>query len=81
MADSMEKDATENIWKSSDMLIKARVQRTEINLLVKFVEGLGHLGVVTTINPREGEVLIQTTRDCWPELKKCLRHLPIEIAL
>jgi len=69
----------ENIWKQSDLLVKARVVRSEIQLLAKFVEGLGHLGVVTTTDRMQGDVVIQTTKSCWPELEKALLRLPIEI--
>lgn len=63
----------------SDFLVKAKVQRSEIQLLAKYVEGMGHLGVVTTIDRVEGEVLLQTTKYCWPELKILLSKLPLEI--
>jgi hypothetical protein len=69
----------ENPWKNSDLLVKARVSRPDIQLLVKYVEGLGHLGVVTTLDRYQGEVLIQTTKDCWPELQKNMEKLPIVI--
>jgi hypothetical protein len=48
-------------------------------MLCKLVEGLGHLGVVTTTNKELGEVIIQTTKYCWPELKKVIEKMPIEI--
>ncbi|MFZ3373507.1 MAG: DUF4911 domain-containing protein [Desulfitobacteriaceae bacterium] len=64
-----------------DKLVRAKVARQDINMLVKLVEGMGHLGVVTTLDKLEGEVLIQTTRDCWPDLKVALQHMPIGIEL
>lgn len=63
----------------SDVLIKARVPRTEIQMLVKLVEGLGHLGVVTTTDRFAGEVLIQTTKDTWPDLKRALDAMPFKM--
>lgn len=62
-----------------DVLVKVQVAREDIQMLAKFVEGLGHLGVVTTIDKREGIVLIQTTESCWPELHLHLQHLPLAI--
>jgi len=62
-----------------DVIIKARIDRSEIQMLCKLVEGLGHLGVVTTTDKVLGEVMIQTTKQCWPELKKLIEHMPIEI--
>ncbi|NLI91825.1 MAG: DUF4911 domain-containing protein [Peptococcaceae bacterium] len=63
----------------SDLLVKAKVARSEIQLLAKYVEGMGHLGVVTTTDRMTGEVVIQTTRFCWPELEKLLSKLPLKI--
>lgn len=71
--------SAENAFKDSDLLVKARVARCDIQLLAKYVEGMGHLGVVTTTDRFQGEVLIQTTRYCWPDLRDLLLRLPIEI--
>lgn len=62
-----------------DLIIKARLDRSEIQMLCKLVEGLGHLGIVTTTNKELGEVMIQTTQDCWPELKRVIGKMPIRI--
>ncbi len=62
-----------------DLIIKARIDRSEIQMLCKWVEGLGHLGIVTTTNKVLGDVMIQTTKDCWPELKQVIEQMPIEI--
>jgi len=63
----------------ADLIIKARIDRSEIQMLCKLVEGLGHLGIVTTTDKVLGEVMIQTTKHCWTELKKLLEQMPIEI--
>jgi len=63
----------------SDVLIKAQVERSEIQMLVKLVEGLGHLGVVTTTDRHAGEVLIQTSIFTWPDLKQALEAMPFSI--
>lgn len=62
-----------------DVIVKARIDRSEIQMLCKWVEGLGHLGIVTTTNKEFGEVMIQTTKDCWPELKRLIEKMPMEI--
>ena len=66
-------------YAAADLIIKARINRSEIQMLCKLVEGLGHLGVVTTTDKLLGEVMVQTTKHCWPELKKLIEHMPIEI--
>jgi hypothetical protein len=66
---------------NTDKLVRAKVARRDINLLVKLVEGLGHLGVVTTLDPLVGEVLVQTTKDCWPDLARALEDMPFVIEI
>ncbi|OLN32247.1 DUF4911 domain-containing protein [Desulfosporosinus metallidurans] len=63
----------------ADVVVKARLERVEMQMLDKLVEGLGHLGIVTTTNKAQGEVMIQTTKHCWPELKKAIEKMPFEI--
>ncbi len=76
----MQKDLQVNSINSDiDLIIKARMDRSEIQMLCKLVEGLGHLGVVTTTDKVLGEVMIQTTKHCWPDLKQVIAHMPIEI--
>lgn len=62
-----------------DLIVKARLDRSEIQMLCKLVEGLGHLGIVTTTNKELGEVMIQTTKDCWPELKELVLKMPVKV--
>jgi len=68
-----------HLYSKADLIIKARVDRSEIQMLCKWVEGLGHLGVVTTTDKALGEVMIQTTKQCWPELKALIEQMPLEI--
>lgn len=74
-----DKMKTSEAYSDSDMIIKARINRSEIQMLCKLVEGLGHLGVVTTTDKILGEVMIQTTKQCWLELKTIIEEMPIEI--
>ena len=66
-------------FSDADIIIKARLERVEMQMLDKLVEGLGHLGIVTTTNKSLGEVMIQTTKQCWPDLKKAIEKMPFEI--
>ena len=65
-----------NLFSDVSIIIKGRVDRSEIQMLCKLVEGLGHLGIVTTTNKELGEVMIQTTKYCWPELKEAIEKMP-----
>jgi hypothetical protein len=68
-------------YDQADFLIEAKVARPEIQLLAKYVEGLGHMGVVTTIDKNEGKVVIQTTKYLWPELRLLLEKMPLNIEI
>jgi hypothetical protein len=68
-----------SLFSDADINVKARLDRVEMQMLDKLVEGLGHLGIVTTTNKELGEVLIQSTKYCWPELKKAIERMPFAI--
>lgn len=70
---------TKSTCTNTDLIVKAYVNRSEIQMLCKLVEGLGHLGVVTTTNKESGEVMLQTTKDCWVDLKKAIEKMPFKI--
>jgi len=67
------------LFSDSDVIVKARLARVEMQMLDKLVEGLGHLGIVTTTDKALGEVMIQSTKYCWPDLKKAIEKMPFEI--
>ena len=67
------------LFSDADVIVIARLERVQMQMLDKLVEGLGHLGIVTTTNKALGEVMIQTTKYCWPELKKAIENMPFEI--
>ena len=75
----VQKDLDVDLYANTDLIIKARIDRSEIQMLCKLVEGLGHLGIVTTTKKELGEVMIQTTKDCWVELKEVIDKMPLEI--
>ena len=75
----VQKDLDVDLYANTDLIIKARIDRSEIQMLCKLVECLGHLGIVTTTNKELGEVMIQTTKDCWVELKRAIQNMPMEI--
>lgn len=74
------KDCLENSrYADADVVVMARLDRVDMQMLDKLVEGLDYLGIVTTTNKALGEVMIQTTKDCWPDLKKAIENMPFEI--
>lgn len=68
-----------SLFEDTDVLVKGRLDRVDMQMLDKLVEGLGHLGIVTTTNKALGEVMILTTKDCWPDLKKAIEKMPFVI--
>jgi len=77
--DSNTAEQSSLLFSDSDVIVKARLARVEMQILDKLVEGLGHLGIVTTTNKALGEVMIQSTKHCWPDLKKAIEKMPFEI--
>lgn len=76
-----EETPANNVFRDDGLIVKARLARVEMQMLDKLVEGFGHLGIVTTTNKEIGEVMIQTTRHCWPELKYAIEKMPFAIEL
>lgn len=67
------------LFSDADVIVHARLDRVDMQMLDKLVEGLDYLGIVTTTNKALGEVMIQTTKDCWPDLKMAIENMPFEI--
>ncbi len=61
--------------------IYAQVSPHDIDFLSKIIEGYDNLGVLSTLNPAEGRVIIRVTEDTWPDMMEVLAHLPFGIAL
>ncbi|AFM42333.1 hypothetical protein Desaci_3445 [Desulfosporosinus acidiphilus SJ4] len=72
-------ELSSRLFSDVDVVVKARMERSEMQMLDKLVEGLGHLGVVTTTNKALGEVMIQSTKHCWPDLRRAIKQMPFEI--
>lgn len=66
-------------FSDADKLVKARVPRSEIQMLAKLVEGLGHLGVVTTTDKVAGVVLFQATKYTWPDLRRAVEQMGLGV--
>ncbi|HWQ40481.1 MAG TPA: DUF4911 domain-containing protein [Desulfosporosinus sp.] len=79
LLDEQRTSQVSGLFSDADVIINARLERVEMQMLDKLVEGLGHLGIVTTTNKALGEVMIQTTKYCWPELKTAIENMPFEI--
>lgn len=53
-----------------------KIPKKEITYLTKIMEGYDNLGVVSTIDPKEGLVKIHITPDTRDAVRKILQHLP-----
>lgn len=56
--------------------IYLKIPRKEITYLNKILEGYDHLGVVSTIDPREGLVMVHHTPDTREEVRRILQNMP-----
>jgi len=61
--------------------IRLRVSRADISFLVQVMEGYDHVGVVTTVDPGTGDVVLQVTPDTYEDALEILRHLPVEVEM
>jgi len=60
-------------------LIFLRLEPRNIDKLTRIIEACSHLGVVSTLDRREGLVVVRGTPDTVPELEKILSQMPFEV--
>ncbi len=53
-----------------------KIPKREITFLTKIIEGYDNLGIVSTIDPSEGLVMIRLTPDTEPIIRQILAELP-----
>ena len=54
-----------------------KVNKEDINYINRIMEGYEYLGVVSTIDKKEGIIVIRTTTDMYDEAKVILENLEI----
>lgn len=59
--------------------LRVKVNPAEIAFLVQIMEGHSHVGVVTTTNPANGEVVVQVTPDTYMEARYILGNIPLKL--
>ncbi|WP_019880084.1 DUF4911 domain-containing protein [Succinispira mobilis] len=62
-------------------LIRAIVPKEKIGFTGWIFEGYEHVGLVSTIDSRAGEILIRTTSDLYEQAEKILQNLPFQIEI
>lgn len=58
-----------------DNKLLLRVSRKEITLLTKIIESYDNMGVVSTLDPQQGLVVIHLTPDTEPVIRSILAEL------
>ncbi|PKM88552.1 MAG: DUF4911 domain-containing protein [Firmicutes bacterium HGW-Firmicutes-12] len=58
-----------------------RIPRNKIAFLTKIIEGYDNLGVVTTIDPTQGVVVVRVTPDTEAEISEILSNLDFVVFL
>ena len=61
----------------ADASIYLRVQPQDVNFVNRIFEGCEYLGVVTTLEPKGGLLVIRATPDTRLEVLDILAHLPV----
>lgn len=62
-----------------DSIIYLQMEPRCIDMLTRVIEACSHLGVVSTLDPRKGLVLIRGTPDTIPEIENLLPELPFAV--
>ncbi|CQR74042.1 DUF4911 domain-containing protein [Sporomusa ovata] len=62
-----------------DKPIYIQVEPRYVNYVNRIMEGYEYLGVVSTLDRREGILQIRATPDTTNEVRDILAHIPIEI--
>lgn len=62
-------------------LIRAIVPKEKIGFIGWIFEGYEHVGLVSTIDSRAGEIVIRTTSDLYEQAEKILQNLPFQIEI
>ena len=55
-----------------------KVNKEDINYINRIMDGYEYLGVVSTIDKKEGIIVIRTTTDMYDEAKVILENLEID---
>ncbi len=61
--------------------IHLMVNPAHIDCLNRILEGYEHLGVLSTLDRRQGLAVVRGTADTYQDLMHILNHLPFEIAI
>lgn len=64
---------------TKDTPIYIQLEPKYVNFINRIMEGYEYLGVVSTLNRKEGILVIRATPDTAEEVHKILAHLPIDI--
>ncbi|WWV70855.1 hypothetical protein SOV_21600 [Sporomusa ovata DSM 2662] len=68
-----------NLTTTIDKPIYIQVEPRYVNYVNRIMEGYEYLGVVSTLDRREGILQIRATPDTTNEVRDILAHIPIEI--
>lgn len=61
--------------------IFAHVAPYHIDFLSKIIEGYDNLGILSTLDPSTGQIILRVTSDTFPEVMEILQNLPFEITI
>ncbi|WP_177505896.1 DUF4911 domain-containing protein [Anaerosinus sp.] len=62
-------------------LVKIKIDPKYINFFNRIMEGYEYLGTVSTINNKEGIVIVRATPDTFKEVEEVIANLPFHYSL
>lgn len=66
---------------SDNCLIRAIVPKEKIGFVGWIFEGYEHIGLVSTIDSKSGEIVVRTTADLYVQAEKILRNMPFTVEI
>lgn len=62
-------------------LVKIKIDPKDINFFNRIMEGYEYLGTVSTLDKKEGIVIVRTTPDTLQEVSDVIANLPFDYLL
>ena len=59
-------------------LVKIKINPKDINFFNRIMEGYEYLGIVSTLNKKDGTVVVRTTPDTYDEVREIIDHLHLD---
>lgn len=74
-------DINEIIATHSEEILKIKVKPKDIDLLNKFIEAYDNSAIVTTLDAKDGLLVLWVTADTVKDVRKILKYIPVNVEI